>query len=71
MKFSDHKKFIGKKLTVYFKDGTAPITGIFDGIVEAYDNDPEVASLELMAYEGADYGYSLYENEIDRIEFAD
>ena len=71
MTFSDYKKFTGRKLTVYFKDGCKPITGVFDCIVEAYDNDPEVASLELQAYDGADYGYSLYENEIDHIEFAD
>lgn len=71
MTLQDYKKFEGRKLRVFFKDGTKPIEGIFDCVVPAVDNDPEEASLELEAYVGADYGYTLYESEIERIEYAD
>lgn len=71
MTIKDKEKFKGRKLRVFFKDGTEPVVGIFEGVVPAADNDPEETSLELDAYDGADWGYSLYESEIERIEYAD
>lgn len=60
-------RYAGKTVKVYFVDGFSPITGKYAGYTPAYDNDPEVATIDI---EG-DCHYSLDVPDIDHIDIVE
>lgn len=64
----DIAKFIGKTVVVHFVDGTEPISGYCCAYTPAYDNDPEIPSIDIKA---ATNWYSLDIPDIDHIEIVE
>lgn len=64
MSIDKPEQYEGKRIKVFFCDGTAPISGDYLGYTPAYDDPDERASISV----DGDMSYELYEDEIERIE---
>ena len=58
--------YAGKTLVLHLRDGNS-VTGKYVGYTPAYDNDPEIASIEVSGI----CNYSIDISDIDRIDTID
>jgi hypothetical protein len=62
---SNMYQYEGRRIVLHFSDGTPPLSGRCIAYTPAYDNDPEIASLDIQ--KGGRY-YSIDIPDIDRID---
>lgn len=61
----DMYQYMGKRIAVHFLDGTPPLSGLCIAYTPAYDNDPEIDSLDIR---GNGVCYSIDVPDIDHID---
>lgn len=69
MRIENPEQYYGKIIRICFNDGRKPIIGEYDGFTPEYDDPNGRANISVNPIGQAGWGYDLYEDEIERIEF--